>query len=293
MRKIYRWLLIGLCLLNTPLSADDSKKGIIAVVYPTELNPAKANIIADVVKGIQSVLPNLSVIVYDSDHPDLQDRLDKIHPDKVIALSKQATVVTQETSYRDKLLCGLYYFQANHCAGVSLALDGTELLRTISELLPKTKRLFLVYENSLVGVAIPKADLRSHITLQNIPAKDTIEVIKLLGNLIENTAHPIEDVVVIPPNLPEDIMFKVLASAWDKHITLTSTNLGHLEYGVLMTTVPDPYEMGRQLGKLALQPKLSWQAALTSKSALNRLVSRHLGFDFPESGKDSFFLRIK
>ncbi|MEQ1531626.1 MAG: hypothetical protein ABL925_20125 [Methylococcales bacterium] len=294
MRKIYRWLIIGLCLLlNTPLSADDNIKGVIAVVYPTELNPAKSKIVAEVVKGIQTVLPNLTVIAYDSDHPDLQARLDKIHPNRVIALSKQATTATQGTSYRDRLICGLYYFQANACPGVSLALDGNELLRTIAEILPKTKRLFLVYESSLAGVAVPKPDLRSSIDLENMPAEDTIGAINLLGNLIESTAHPVEDVVAIPPNLPEDIMFKVLASAWDKHITLISTNLGHLEYGVFMANVPDPYGMGRQLGKLSLQPTLSWQAALTSKPALNRLVARHLGFDFPVSGKDPFFLRIK
>ncbi|NOU22248.1 MAG: hypothetical protein HOO93_10770 [Methyloglobulus sp.] len=291
MRKIYRWLALFISLFSTfSTHSSDKTTENIAVVYPVELNQAKTTIYDEVITGIRSVIPNLSVITHDSEQNNLQALLDANHPARVIALSKQSAAAVQYTTYKDKLVCGLHYFK-DTCPGVSLSIGAEDITKSIHELLPKTKRLVLVYETGLVGIDAPRPMTASNgISVQVMPATDTLKAINALGNLVEHDAQAITDVVAIPPNLPEDILFKVVASAWDRNITLITTNLGHLEHGVLMAFVPDPLAMGKQLGVLAMKQNTGWEATKTSKVALNRLVAKHLGLSFGES---PFFLRIK
>ena len=290
MRTTCRWLALCVSLLTFPANANDNTNGNITVVYPSGLNQTQATIYDEVISGIRSAVPNVAAITLDSEQNNLQTLIDANHPAKVIALSKQSAIAVRQTTYRDKIVCGLHYFN-DTCPGVSLTLSAEVITHYLHELLPKAKRLLLVYESGLVGIDAPRALATSHgISIQAMPAPDTLKAINALGNLVEHDAQAATDVVAIPPNLPEDILFKVVASAWDRNIMLITTNLGQLEHGVLMAFVPDPIAMGKQLGLLAMKPNAGWEAAKTGKVALNRLVAKHLGLSFGES---PFFLRIK
>jgi ABC-type uncharacterized transport system substrate-binding protein len=286
----YRWLALCISLLSFPANANDKSNGNITVVYPDGLNQEQATIYEEVISGIRNAVPNVAVITHDSQQDNLQTLLDANHPASVIALGKQSAAAVRQTTYRNKVVCGLHYFK-DDCPGVSLALAADSITQSLHELLPKAIRLVLVYETGLAGVDAPRPLAVSHgISIQAMPAADTLKAINALGNLVEHDAQATTDVVAIPPNLPEDILFKVVASAWDRNITLITTNLGHLEHGVLMAFVPDPLAMGKQLGLLALKPNAGWEPAKTGKLALNRLVAKHLGLSF---GENPFFLRIK
>jgi ABC-type uncharacterized transport system substrate-binding protein len=116
--------------------------------------------------------------------------------------------------------------------------------------------------------------------------------IRLLGHLVEEEATT-SDAVLIPANLPSNIFYEIAKIAWDRKIILLSTNLAHLENGVLMAFYPDPEGLGEQLGVLANTGKFEFENLKAVTAGLNQRVAQHLNIEIEASKLDLFSVKLK
>lgn len=117
------------------------------------------------------------------------------------------------------------------------------------------------------------------------------ETIRLLGTLIETEAIPGE-AVMIPANLPANILFEIAKIAWNRKIILLSTNLAYLENGALMVFYPDEFALGQQLGELAKQNRFNRENLQSAKTGLNLKVAQHLGITIEPPKLDQFSVKV-
>ena len=119
-----------------------------------------------------------------------------------------------------------------------------------------------------------------------------VSTIRLLGQLVEQDATT-SDAVLIPANLPGNILFEITKIAWDRKIILLSTNLSHLESGVLMVFYPDEEKLGEQLGNLANNSKPGFENLQSVNAGLNQRVAQHLDIAVEASVLDQFSVKLK
>ena len=116
--------------------------------------------------------------------------------------------------------------------------------------------------------------------------------IRLLGHLVEEEATT-SDAVLIPANLPSNIFYEIAKIAWDRKIILLSTNLAHLENGVLMAFYPDPEGLGEQLGTLVNAAKFEFENLKAVTAGLNQRVAQHLNIEIEASKLELFSVKLK
>jgi len=116
--------------------------------------------------------------------------------------------------------------------------------------------------------------------------------IRLLGHLAEEEATT-SDAVLIPANLPSNIFYEIAKIAWDRKIILLSTNLAHLESGVLMAFYPDPEGLGEQLGTLSNTGKFEFENLNAVTAGLNQRVAQHLNIEIEASKLELFSVKLK
>lgn len=295
MSQIFKWAFILFCFSSYSVFGDIGKEKFV-IVAPSNLDPQQEQIYSQVISGIKQEVKGSDSLTISKDQTDLQALLDRINPTKVIALGKTASQLVLATTYSNKVVCGLYYFHEGECKGVTLAMDGLTIAKQIHALLPNVKRIFFVSEKNFQSIDFSRLGTNNSIAgLKLIPqvGYDVITTIRLVGKLVEEEAKPNQDIVFIPPNLPNDILFNIVEIAWDKKIPLMTTNLGYLENGAVIAFFPDETEVGKQIGVIAQQLKPGYQSSKKIKVALNRLISKHLDLNFPETSPDPFAFSIK
>jgi hypothetical protein len=101
------------------------------------------------------------------------------------------------------------------------------------------------------------------------------------------------DAVMVPANLPDNIFYEIAKIAWDRKITLLSTNLAHLEGGVLMVFYPDEVGLGEQLGALATTDNPGFENLKTVNVGLNQRVAQHLNMAIEPAKLTQFSVTLK
>ena len=119
-----------------------------------------------------------------------------------------------------------------------------------------------------------------------------ISAIRILGHLVEQEAT-IGDAVMVPANLPGNILFEITKIAWERHVILLSTNLAHLESGVLMVFYPDEIGLGEQLGTLANSGEPVFESLKWVHAALNQRVAQHLNLTIEAKALGQFSVKFK
>ena len=263
----------------------------VVVVYPS-LDPSQAQVYKDTLHGIENKLKTIDKLEVSPGTKDLQAQLDAYHPDKVIALDRSVAELVYKTSYQNKLLAGLFRFEANEFSGVSLSLDNRAVAAKLTHFIPSIGRLFVVQQQGFQTIqdSLAKGDKASTVKMVN--GSDSLTTIRLLGNLLEHGTNP-SDAVFIPPNLPDDILFKIGLNAWDKKIKLFSTNMWHLENGAMIVFFPNAVAMGEQLGMMAKKKLPAYETVGTIATALNKRIAQHHGINFEPSVQEQFSVKIK
>jgi hypothetical protein len=262
------------------------------VVVYSSINPSQQQLFSDTLLGIENKLKTVIKLEIAPGVSDLQTQLDVHHPDTVIALDRVAADLVKKTSYKNSLLAGLFSFEANEFNGVSLSLNNTTVAAKLTQLIPSIGRLFFVQQQGFETIKerLIKNDKTSKIKM--VIGRDSLNTIRSLSKLLEHEVNS-SDAVFIPPNLPDDILFKIGLTAWDKKIKLFSTNLWHLENGAMIVFFPNAVEMGEQLGRMVDQKRLAYETVDTMSFALNRRLAQHNGVDFDASVQEQFTVKIK
>jgi hypothetical protein len=262
------------------------------VVVFSSSNPSQQQNFSDTLRGIENKHKTLLKLEIAPGASDLQAQLDVHHPDRVIALGRAAAELVNKTTYKTSLLAGLFSFEAKDFNGVSLSLDNTTVAAKLTQLIPSIGRLFFVQQQGFQTIkeSLIKNDKTSKIKMLN--GGDSLTTIRSLSKLLEFEVNS-SDAVFIPPNLPDDILFKIGLTAWDKNIKLFSTNLWHLENGAMIVFYPNAVAMGEQLARMVDKKLPAYETVDTMSFALNRRLAQHNGVDFDTSAQEQFSVKIK
>jgi hypothetical protein len=291
MRKgIYKGLLLCLFVINISSPAN-GKEPRIVIAYPAS-ETSQALTYTHVIDGIEKAVGHAERLEVTEGADTVQAQLDRLHPDKVIALGKKVAGTINKTSYLKLMLVGLAHFNPTEYNGVSLTLDSRSLGAQLSRFVPSVKRVFVVQQAGHQTIESVPAISGTQPTLEIREGSDQLATIRLLGHLVGEEATA-TDAVFIPANLPIDILYEVAKVAWDKKIMLLSTNLAQLDTGTLMGFYPDELALGEQLGQLVTKKNPGFESTRGVNSALNRKVAQHLGIDFDPATLDLFTVKIK
>ncbi len=284
--KLYQILLLGIC-FNA-----HAKEPLILIAYPAVEEPLHS-IYASVIKGIEKKVNHTEHLEVPVDANNLQNDINKHHPDKIIALGKRVADAALKTTYQNQIVIGLVHSTPNESPGVSLALDSQGLAKRLTQLAPFIKKVYAVQESSHPAITLNTSN--TPITTPPIIIKegsDMVGTIRLLGQLVEHDATT-SDAVLVPANLPGNILFEITKIAWDRKIILLSTNLSHLESGVLMVLYPDEEKLGEQLGSLANNSKQAFENLESVNAGLNQRVAQHLNIAIEASVLNQFSVKLK
>jgi hypothetical protein len=284
--KLCQIFLLGIC-YNA-----HAKEPLILIAYPAVEEPLHS-IYASVIKGIEKRVSHAEHLEVPDNTNNLQSDIDKHHPDKIIALGKWVADAALKTTYQNKILVGMVHSNPDESPGVSLALDSQGLAKRLSQLAPFIKKVYAVQERSHPAISLNATD--TPITIPPIIIKeggDMVSTIRLLGQLVEQDATN-SDAVLVPANLPGNILFEITKIAWDRKIILLSTNLSHLESGVLMVFYPDEEKLGEQLGSLANKSKPGFENLQSVNAGLNQRVAQHLNIAIDTSVLNQFTVKLK
>jgi hypothetical protein len=287
---------IGICkrfgvLLLVFSCSLQGKEPQVLIVYPKVEEPLNS-LYASVITGIGHKIRNSDLLALPEGITDAQSELEHHHPDKIIALGKRVADIVIKSQYRQQTFIGMVYANPSGTAGVSLAFESQAFANRLAQLCPVITRVFVVQENThpaitrnLVAVAsIPKVIIRE--------GEDMIATIRILGHLVETEATS-GDAVMVPANLPDNIFYEIAKIAWDRKITLLSTNLAHLEGGVLMVFYPDEVGLGEQLGALATTDNPGFENLKTVNVGLNQRVAQHLNMAIEPAKLTQFSVTLK
>jgi hypothetical protein len=287
-KRIYEILLIFLLSATPPLFADGHK---VLCIY-TPLTAAQEPVYADVLEGIKKKVGTIEKLELPEDTDNIQAELDKIHPDKVIALGIKAADLAYKSSYHDKTIVGLIPFPAGTYSGVSLTLDINSIATMLERFIPTIKRIFVVQQRGYKTIENGFASRGKHENIVMKEGGDSLASIRLVFNIIEHEASA-SDAVFIPSNLPDAILFKLGFVAWEKNIKLFSTNMWHLENGALIVFYPNAIELGEQIGQMSGEKQPAYETARGIDAGLNRRSAQHLGVVFEPSVENLFAVKIK
>lgn len=270
-----------------------AKEPQVLVLYPAT-DPPVSSIYATTIQGIQSRVNSLSAIAIPETAglADIKPSIDQLHPDKIIALGNQAAEFIKQTPYRSQALVGLLYFNPADYHGVSLKLDSQVLIVHLQRLIPRIRQVFVVENSSHLILQQDFSATASKPLLTVRTGNDLMTSLHILGQLLEHDATP-EDAILIPADIPKDILYEASQIAWRKNIVLLSTNLSHLEYGVLMTFNPNLFALGEQLGDMIHQETLTYQPIKRIEVSLNKRVAQHLAMYFDPSVLSGFSLVLE
>ena len=262
----------------------------VLVLYPKTDEPLHS-LFTGTIKGIESTIDQVEVLETSNEKNDFLEELNRRKPDKIIALGKRIADKLQHSDYRNQTLAGWLFLNDQGQTGISLALDSEFFSRQLSQIAPFINKVYVVQEASHQSIASPAINPSSKLTLIFREGQDMTATIRLLGTLVETEAIPGE-AVMIPANLPANILFEIAKIAWNRKIILISTNLAHLENGVLMVLYPDEFVLGQQLGELAKQNRVIRENLKSAKAGLNLKVAQHLGITIEPTQLDQFSIKV-
>jgi hypothetical protein len=286
-KEIYKLIHLGTLFFSCLLSAKESDQILIVYSATALQNP----VYEQVIKGIERVSSHTQRLEVISGGVNFQALLDQNHSDRVIGLGKDIVDSIYKTTFRVKTLAGLMYFKPNDYNGVSLSLDNRVLIERLSRFLPSINRIFIVQQTHYQTVDYIPSDLNSSPKIEIREGVDSLDTIRVLGQLLESVSS--SDAVLIPANLPTNILYEVAKVGWERKVVLISTNLSHLESGALIAAYPDDVALGEQLGLLAIRNDPVYESIKSIKFGLNKRVAQHLAIEFTPSVLDEFAIKIK
>ncbi|WP_431064518.1 hypothetical protein [Methylotuvimicrobium sp.] len=293
--EIYRRAIVAaLMILPIIASACQAEPTRTLILLPQAKAPAQ-RIFDAIIEGIGQILPDSTFLTVDKRmQPDQLDSvLSAANPERIIVLGRTTADRIASTSHRDKMVVAGALFEPDEFAGVTLAIDSRRLLQEIKTILPSLRRVFIVGSPRQLHIRIYPDSLNSQPSIVPELHQDPLTHSRRLWQLLEQ-ADQKTDAVLVPSQLDRDILYELAQLAWQKKIILLSTNLAHLNQGVLMVFYPDNIGMGRQVGNFTIQhPGPGFESLTHIHIALNPTVAKHLGLSFAPDVLSRIQLQVK
>lgn len=293
------FILIGLGIGQAALAAPLS----VAVIYPDIREPYRS-IFRNIISGIEDRLgePTKSYLLGSNyDIQKVSDWLEKEQVKIVIALGSRGLPVAKELQSRFKVIVGAVLITPDdNLTGISLTPDPKYLFQKLKELVPRVKRVTIIYNREHSGWLMERAQESARIyelNLNEFPTNHLREAAVLYRDILSKLEGGI-DAVWIPqdPSIDEQtILAIVLQESWERNLAVFSSNLAHVRNGALFALYPDNKNMGRSLADLALNKMHNGKNSLLGIMplrdlfiAVNIRTAEHLGLKFKNQIKQQF-----
>lgn len=301
-RHALRWILTALLCVPLPAWADGPW---VAVLYPETGEPYRT-VFEQVVQGIESrVATRRYALGATSDIVELQKVLDSEKPVAIIALGQRGVKAASALTTRVPKIVGAVLVPpgeaGNGVSGISLTPDPDLLFARLRVLVPRVRRVIVVYSEAQNGwlIALAKAAAETHglelvaRRVADLPAAAQVYREVLGGKRDDRTAVwlPMDTLALDEATLVP----MILERAWSGRMVIFSSSLVHVSKGALFALYPDNQKMGRRLAELALASTHNGTAVFMplrdTRLALNVRSAAHLGLDVdaPQLGVNLVF----
>lgn len=279
------------------VAASQSPRGI-AVVYPDVEEPYR-RVFTKMLEGIEAQAkgPVTSVAIGNSQNPqDVANELRRQDVRVVIALGRNGVKVASNLERNVVVLIGgvvsVPEAGTRNFVVSSLAPDPALLFSRLQGFTQALRRVFVVYDPAqndwLVRLARQAAAARG-IELMAFEAAD-LKAAMVHYQTIVATMAPGRDALWLPMDTTTvqeaTVLPLVLQEAWNRNLTVFSSNVAHVRRGALFALYPDNLEVGRSLADSALgylstgNPATPGTAPLKAALlAVNVRTAAHLGID--------------
>jgi putative ABC transport system substrate-binding protein len=276
-------------LAATPVFADE-----LSVVYPQVKAPYN-EIFEQIIRGIEHQQQgelHLYQIDGNASLEQISKELSRDPNHLVIGLGKSGYQVAQQLYQTNSVVVGALPLQASGIAGISLLTDPKVLFSSLNMLAPSIKKVHVLHSDSSrwqVNNAITHApDFGIEIVAEEINDLKTAvnryqDLMLSIDPEINALWLPLDSITVNE----QVILPQVLELAWERNIVLFSSKPEHAKRGVLFSTFPDHFELGRELvitvqklqqGKISASVVPLQQVLL----AVNLRTAAHLGMEYKQ-----------
>lgn len=266
----------------------------LTVLYPQVKAPYD-EIFKQIIQGIEyQQQGNLQLVALDANSQLEQIAVDitKDPATAVIALGKSGYQVARHIQRTNPVVVGALPLQSSGLAGISLLTDPKVLLESLKMLAPSVRKVYVVYSESsrwLIQTAIEQA---ANYDIE-IVAEQVTDLKAALGSYQDllTTLDPATSALWLPLDSitanEQVILPKVLEIAWERNIVLFSSKPEHAKRGVLFSTFPDHFELGRELVIKLQQLQLGKVPATLVplrqvQLAVNLRTAAHLGLEYKQ-----------
>ena len=279
--EIFKWIFvlsIGWLFAVCPAMAE--RKSLLVIA---DDNPSYTRAYQEIISGL---LTNHDFLIQEialtpESHSAINSLLMTNAADLILAIGNEANAVVRAIPTKAKIFSVKTSMLLGHEVGLSLSLDEAIIQQKLRVYLPHIKQIHIADngESTLLFIDNQKTPKFIKQTLAN----DQASLVKYLWQTI-NTADPKTEAVWINNDIDHFFMYKLSERAWERNVTLISSNLTHLESGILMVFYPNFKMMGKRLGEmmsakdnnsLSLVPINDFNQGINLKAAL------HLGINIP------------
>lgn len=303
-------MLFLLLVLAPPSSIAADKPVKTAVIYP-EIREPYRSVFIRISEGVKDELGD-KVIIRSLQREDVISEtatwIESRLINSVIALGRHGQALHKELPDSIPVILGAVHMspelQESRYIGITLTPDPLMVFNRLRDLAPETERVHVVYHRVRNAWMIDKAKDAAQqlgIALDARPADNLPDAAKLYQEILANQEAGTDALWLLqnPAVLDERALLpEILKTAWDRKLTVFSSNPAHVKRGVLFALYPDNYNMGRSLAKLALNitrnGQLSARQGLEPLEdlmiAVNIRTGAHLGLNISRHQMRSFDL---
>ena len=270
-----------------------SAAGSIAVLYP-DLEEPYRGIFAKIIEGIEAQVgaPVASFAVNGaSSAQEIVANLKRQNIKVVIALGRQGMKAASGLEQEIGLVAGAVVSppagDGRSFSVVSLAPDPKMLFERLKHFMPDVRRVIVVFDpkqNAWLMRLARDAARSQGLELQAIEVTDVKGAARVYQEILAS-ADPKKDALWLPQDSTaveeSSILPLILESAWNRSLAVFSSNVTHVQRGVLFSLYPNNIALGRQLATSALSlPNGNAASVVPMKDALlavNIRTASHLG----------------
>jgi putative ABC transport system substrate-binding protein len=199
-----------------------------------------------------------------------------------------------------QVVSGALPISPNGLSGISLITDPSYLFNYLEQVAPNVKNIHVAYSKKsawLIELA-KSAALEKGLTLNLQKVSDTAQAIKFYQQIFSSGVSN-KDAIWLPfdriSSHDKITLPLILEKAWAKEVVVFSSKPSHAKRGVLFSTYPDNFALGKHLftmvHELEQQPEQKNFAALKSTLlAVNLRTAAHLGLKYSSEQQQSFKL---
>lgn len=287
--------------------ADQNKLTNIAIFYPQAKEPYRS-IYQEIILGINNEATAAKLPINLIQHTlrkyfsvaKIIAQLEQQHIQKVIVLGRLGWKLAKKLPAKFNVVSGALPISPNGISGISLITDPAYLFKYLAQVAPQVKRIHVAYSkrNKWLIKLAKKAAKEQHLELDLKLVVSTKQAISFYQALFKSKVSA-QDALWLPLDRISShdriTLPLILEKAWSKEMVVFSSKPSHAKRGVLFSTYPDNFVLGKHLftmvKDLDKQPQQKNFSALKSTLlAVNLRTAAHLGLKYSTKQQQQFKL---